>query len=189
MQKERPMVFKAGMLIPLLLVAAASGADVPRFDAAGEIGVPADYREWVFLSSGLNMNYDLGGPSAENAFDNVFVNPAAWRVFKATGRWPEGTVFVKEGRHCATKGSINRTGQFQDGEATYAELHIRDTKRFKSGWGFFELQGSKPARVLPTTASCYACHQQNGAVQTTFVQFYPTAKPIAVKAGTFDATK
>jgi hypothetical protein len=46
-----------------------------------------------------------------------------------------------------------------------------------------------PARVLPVKASCYACHQQNGAVETTFVQFYPTARPIAVKAGTFDAKK
>ncbi len=177
-------------LPPLLLVAAVSAGNVPHYNAAGEVTLPADYRDWIFLSSGLNMNYSLGGPAAgSDEFDNVFVDPASWRVFKATGIWPEGTVFVKEGRHGATKGSINRTGQFQDGDATYVELHIRDTKRFKSGWGFFELTGNGSARVLPVTANCYSCHQQNAAVQTTFVQFYPTAKPIAVKAGTFDAGK
>lgn len=185
------MVRVFSVLSPLLLVAATAGAgDVPLYNAAGEVTVPPDYRDWIFLSSGLNMNYSLGGPAAgSDEFDNVFVDPKSWRVFKATGSWPEGTIFVKEGRHGATKGSINRTGQFQDGEATYVELHIRDTKRFKSGWGFFELRGSAPARVLPTTANCYSCHQQNAAVETTFVQFYPTAKPIAVKAGTFDASK
>lgn len=177
-------------LPPLLLIAAAGGGSSTQYNARGEIAAPADYREWIFLSSGLNMNYTPGGPSnGGDAFDNVFVDPASWRVFKATGSWPEGTVFVKEGRHGETRGSINRTGQFQDGEATYVELHIRDTRRFKSGWGFFELQGTKPGGVLPTSARCYSCHQQNGAVETTFVQFYPTAKPVAVRAGTFDATK
>ncbi len=182
------MLLTLRMLAPLLLVAAAGASDFPHYTSTGEITVPADYRDWIFLSSGLNMNYSPGGPDAGgDAFDNVFVDPASWRAFKATGRWPEGTIFVKEGRHGETKGSINRTGQFQDGEATYVELHIRDSKRFASGWGFFELQGNAPARVLPTTATCYSCHQQNGAVETTFVQFYPTAKPVAVKAGTFDA--
>lgn len=178
-------------VLPLLLLVAATGAgEVPHDNSAGDISAPADYREWIFLSAGLNMNYSLGGAAAGgDAFDNVFVDPTSWRTFKATGSWPEGTTFVKEGRHGASKGSINHSGQFQDGKATYVELHIRDTKRFKSGWGFFEVSGTAPARVLPVTANCYSCHQQNGAVETTFVQFYPTAKPIAVKAGTFDAHK
>jgi hypothetical protein len=91
---------------------------------------------------------------------------------------------VKEGRHGETNGSINRTGQFQAGAATYVELHVRDKKRFVSGWGFFELQGNESAPVLPQTTNCYSCHQTNGAVETTFVQFYPTAMPIALRAGT-----
>ena len=185
------MLPKLRILAPLLLVATASAGagDVLHYNSAGETTVPVDYRDWIFLSSGLNMNYAAGGPAeGGDAFDNVFVDPASWHSFKATGRWPEGTVFAKEGRHGTSKGSINRTGQFQDGDATYVELHVSDKKRFASGWGFFELQGNKPARVLPSAANCYSCHQ-NGAVETTFVQFYPTAKPIAVRAGTFDARK
>jgi hypothetical protein len=33
--------------------------------------------------------------------------------------------------------------------------------------------------MIPRTANCYSCHQENGAVDTTFVQFYPTLLPIA----------
>jgi hypothetical protein len=96
---------------------------------------------------------------------------------------------LREGRPPGrNNGSINRTGQFQTEQRAYLEFHIRDAKRFPSGWGFFEATDDMPAKVLPTSASCYTCHQQHAAVETTFVQFYPTAKPIAVKAGTFDAS-
>jgi hypothetical protein len=195
MAEELLMSQRLRLLVPLLLVASTGAAGGGpsgglRFDAAGGTTAPADYRDWIFLSSGLNMNYSAGGAAAGgDTFDNVFVDRASWRAFKATGHWPEGTVLVKEGRHGDTRGSINRTGQFQEGDAAYVELHVRDRKRFASGWGFFELRGGERGRVLPVTANCYSCHRANGAVETSFVQFYPTAKPIAVRAGTFDARK
>jgi hypothetical protein len=61
---------------------------------------------------------------------------------------------------------------------------VRDESRFKGGWGFFVANGDTAA-LLPSTAACYSCHQTHGAVETTFTQFYPTAKPIAEKAGNF----
>jgi hypothetical protein len=177
------------LLFPLALIAATNVGDEVRYTRAGEVVPPANYRDWVFLTSGLNMNYGDEAIGAHDTFDNVFVDPKSWRAFKAMGRWPEGTVFAKEGRRGSTKGSINQSGQFQTEQRAYLELHIRDRKRFPSGWGFFEVDGDKPARVLPTSASCYSCHQQHAATQTTFVQFYPTAKPIAVKAGNFDTSR
>lgn len=78
---------------------------------------------------------------------------------------------------------------FQTEERFDLEVHVLDSKRFKTGSGFFVNEADKPAKVLPTSASCYACHTTHGAVQRTFVQFYPTAKPISVKAGTFDKSK
>jgi len=36
-----------------------------------------------------------------------------------------------------------------------------------------------PATMIPRTANCYSCHQANGAVDTTFVQFYPTLLSVA----------
>jgi hypothetical protein len=80
---------------------AASPADGPRFNDKGELLFPANYREWIFLSSGLGMNY---GPLAEAAreenpaFDNVFVSPAAYKSFLETGRWPDQTMFILEVR-------------------------------------------------------------------------------------------
>jgi hypothetical protein len=179
------------LLLPLFLLLGASIAlAAPKYTAAGELVAPIDYREWVFLTSGVNMNYSDAAMNMDHEMvDNVFVDPASWQTFKKTGRWPEGTMFVKEARVGTSKGSINKTGIFQTEERFDLEVHVRDSKRFKTGWGFFVNVADKPAKVLPTNASCYSCHTAHGAVQTTFVQFYPTAKPIAVKAGTFDKSK
>jgi hypothetical protein len=179
----------AAPLALLLMGAAPAPAPTPgaaRFTADGALIPPADYREWVFLTSGVDMNYVAAPPMAGmSMFDNVFVDPASWRAFKATGRWPDGAVFVKEARAAATKGSINKNGQYQSVGVMDAEAHVHDEARFKGGWGFFALDSAAPARLIPYQASCYACHQAHGAVDTTFTQFYPTARPIAEKAGTF----
>ncbi|MBB3859502.1 hypothetical protein GGQ88_000742 [Novosphingobium hassiacum] len=162
----------------------------PRYTDNGELILPADYRDWIFLTSGVNMNYsDELLNMGHEMVDNVFVNPASWKMFKAAGRWPDGTIFVKEGRVGSSKGSINKSGIFQTERRFDLEIHVRDSKRFKGGWGFFVNVADRPARVLPASASCYTCHEKNGALDTTFTQFYPTAKPIAEKAGTFDPSK
>jgi hypothetical protein len=172
----------------LLLAAATNGSVDVRYTDAGALVVPA-YREWVFLSSGIDMSYtDKPAMQGESMFDNVFVDPASWAAFKETGHWPDKTIFALELRGAKNKGSINKLGHFQTEELMGLEFHVHDESRFKGGWGFFVAADDlKSANLLPASASCYACHQANGAVDTTFTQFYPTAKPIAEKAGTFHA--
>jgi Cytochrome P460 len=173
---------------PLLLVLAAATNDAPgpRFDAEGALIPPADYREWVFLSSGLDMSYsEAPAMRGHSMFDNVFVDPASWAAFKQSGHWPDKTIFAMEVRGAATKGSINKKGRYQTQDLMGTEYHVRDESRFKGGWGFFVSDGTGPAALLPESAPCYTCHQAHGAVDTTFTQFYPTAKTIAIHAGTF----
>src|SRR3712207_727338 len=84
-------------------------ADGARYAPDGKLLFPADYREWIFLSSGLGMTY---GPAADAAgrpqmFDNVFVNRESYREFMATGKWPERTMFVLEIRSGEEHVSIN----------------------------------------------------------------------------------
>ena len=44
---------------------------------------------------------------------------------------------------------------------------MKDTARFKGGWGFFAIQGEAPAKQISYTAACYACHEARGAADTT----------------------
>jgi hypothetical protein len=114
----------------------------------------------------------------------VFVDPASWQAFQQTGHWPDGTMLALEVRGAQGKGSINKHGQFQAGPVMGLELHVRDTHRFKDGWGFFTFGTDGPGALVPSNAACYACHQAHTAVDTTFVQFYPTLLPIAERLKT-----
>ena len=155
-------------------------ASSPAFLPDGRLTFPARYREWIFLSSGLDMSYTAAAAMAGSSmFDNVFVNPAAYREFERTGTWPDHTLLVMEMRGGSTQGSINKRGKFQSDDFMGVEVHVKDTQRFSGGWAFFAFDGTQPAQQIPSTESCYSCHRQHGAVDTTFVQFYPTLLPIA----------
>ena len=55
-------------------------------------------------------------------FDNVFVNPEAYKTFVETGTWPDKTMLVLEGRDAhESKGSINKAGNFQGTESMAIE--------------------------------------------------------------------
>ena len=166
---------------------AAPGADAPlraAYTATGELNFPQHYREWIFLSAGLDMSYREDAPAGHSVFDNVFAEPRAYREFVRTGTWPDGTLLVLESRGATERGSINRRGKFQNGDLIGIEVHAKDTRRFAGGWAFFAFQGRAAATPIARSAACYACHLQHGAVDTTFVQFYPTLLEIARAKGT-----
>jgi len=165
----------------------APPADAPRFGADNELARPENYREWIYLSSGIGMSYNATANAAGPAnppFDNVFVTPSAYRSFLQTGTWPEGTMFVLELRGSATEGSINRGGRFQQ-QLQGIEVEVKDSSRFPGKWAFYDFSRASTAKPIATTASCYSCHAQNGAVDNTFVQFYPTLADVARQKGTF----
>lgn len=153
---------------------AASGE--PRYTREGAMLLPANYREWVFLSSGLGMTYGPAGrtdAAGNPRFDNVFASPAAYRAFLRTGSWPDKTILMLEVRNSESNVSINTSGHVQ-GEVLSVEAHVKDTARFEGGWAFFAFGKGRRADPTPRTANCFTCHVQHGAVDSTFVQFYPT---------------
>jgi len=166
-------------------LSAAPNQDGPLYTKDGKMILPKDYREWTFVTSGLGMTYGPAGTSdtaGNPRFDNVFVNPAAYKAFLQTGKWPDKTVLILEVRGSDSKVSINQGGRVQT-DVGAVEAHVKDTTRFPAalfpgGWVFFEFGKAGQASPTPTTASCYSCHQQNGAVDSTFVQFYPTLRDV-----------
>jgi hypothetical protein len=175
------------MRVALFLLCGAVWAQQPQFTKDNRLVRPADYREWVFLSSGLGMTYSSEAAPVEPRFDNVFVNRPAYKAFMETGVWPEATMFVLEVRSSASKGSINRDGHFQS-DIAHVSAEVKDSSRFKDKWEYFAFPVSgEPAEALPRSAGCFACHSTHGAVENTFVQFYPTLLPVAKVRGTFKA--
>jgi hypothetical protein len=120
------------------------------------------------------------------AFTNVFVNPASYRHFMQTGTWPDKTIFILEIRSSESEGSINRGGNYQAGVVAI-EAEVKDAS-LPGGWAYFDFRrDDTPVKALPQTETCYACHKANGAVERTFVQFYPTLMEVAQAKGTINS--
>jgi Cytochrome P460 len=169
--------FNADEHSPAIVAAATDSA--PSYAANGDMLQPTNYREWIYLSSGIDMSY-FPNPTGMTTFDNVFVNPDAYHSFVATGTWPDKTVLVLESRGAESKGSINQHGHFQSTSLMGIEVHVKDASRFPGGWAFFDFASpTANGKIFPPTADCYSCHREHAAVDTTFVQFYPTLLPIA----------
>ena len=158
----------------------------PRYTAGGELIRPSDFREWMFVTSGLGMTYNQPTGAARTPnFTNVYVNPSSYRAFMKTGQWPDKTMFILEVRASSSEGSINKGGHFQS-NLVVMEASVKDEARFPGKWAYFDFgRDMKPqVAALPRTERCYACHTDNGAVDNTFVQFYPTLLEVATKMGT-----
>jgi hypothetical protein len=167
--------------------AKAAESNTPTYDKSGQMLAPTNYREWIYLTSGIDMSYAPKAPGMEDhsMFDNVFVNPEAYRSFLETGTWPDKTVMVLEAREAQSKGSINQHGHFQAGGVMDLEVHVKDEARFPGKWAFFAFDpAGGNGTLFPQTATCYSCHTAHAAVDTTFVQFYPTLLSIAQKKAT-----
>jgi Cytochrome P460 len=172
------VVVLAGGAVALAFAAETRAANAPLYTAEGRLEFPQAYRQWIYLTSGMDMSYSPEVKAGTPVFDNVFVNPAAHESFLRTGTWPDKTILVLEVRAARQDGSINRRGHFQT-DVAHIEVHVKDVARFDGGWAFFGFRGEAPATMIPRTNTCYSCHRDHGAVDTTFVQFYPTLLPIA----------
>ncbi|MEO8429004.1 MAG: cytochrome P460 family protein [Verrucomicrobiota bacterium] len=183
--KNRFCLIALASLSALLSSGLASGADKPAvvFDGKDTLLRPEGYREWVFVGSSLGLRYEQNSekdPGNEaKRFNNVYLNPAAYREFSKTGKFPDGTVLVLEIAAAETKKEPGLQGSFQK-EFIALEAAVKDSRRFEGGWAYFSFDDKtgKPkdkAQPFPR-ASCYDCHHQKAATDHVFTQFYPVLR-------------
>jgi hypothetical protein len=156
------------------------------FNPDGKMKLPTGYREWVFLGAPLTPNALNGGKTAFPEFHNVYVEQKNFDAYQKSGKFPEGTVLVKElvllqkptypdGSQQAPSGR----GYFE-GDFNGMDVSVKDSKRFAgtNGWGYFTFgHHALPYAQTATEGSreeCAGCHIANVAqTDMTYVQFYP----------------
>lgn len=152
------------------------------------------------LTSSLNLSYDSevdpnapppppDAPPPPDVFQNVFASPAAYRAFQRWGTWPNDTMLLIEIRKAVTNDTV-REGALVQGDVLGYVADVKDRARYGgNGWRFFSFSDEDgnlvdKAAPLEQAATCYSCHSEHGAVDNTFVQFYPSLFEIAKKKGT-----
>jgi hypothetical protein len=175
------------VLVSAAALAQAPVADppqqLPQYNAAGELLLPKNFHEWIYVGSPLTPNALNNGKANFPEFHNVYIEPGAYAIFKKTGTFPEGTIMFKE---------LQLTGekQFPDGSRTEpsgrgffpaalngADVTVKDTKRYAdtNGWGFYNFNHFEPkaatAKLRPKSECAY-CHIASAKKDMVWTQFY-----------------
>jgi Cytochrome P460 len=188
MKLVRGFAVLSALCVLLLAARPKDNSLKPQYDAKGNLVRPLDYRDWEFLSAGYGMNYSPA-PGSPDMFTNVFVQRWAYEEFLKRGKWPEQSMFVIDVRNGESAGSINRAGHFQT-DLMALEVEVKDSTRSPDKWAYYSFQpNTRTAEAMPKGNDCWSCHEEHATVEHTFVQFYPTLKPVAKTFGTYNETR
>jgi Cytochrome P460 len=190
MKKQLILGVGLAVISCIALLAAAGPAappDKPQYTSDNRLLRPADYRNWVFLSSGLGMSYNAAA-GGHDMFTNVFVPQAAYQEFLKSGHWADQTMFVVEERGADSKASINQHGHYQT-DLMGIGVEVKDSAHFPEKWAYFNFDDEAKSAAANPKEGCFACHDAHAAVEHSFVQFYPTLKPTAQRFGTYNAER
>jgi hypothetical protein len=159
-----------------------------EFTADGKLKRPDGYRKWVYVGEVITPNDMNDGEASFPEFHSVYMDPQSFAQYEKTGKYPDGTVLIKELSSVGAKKAPSGNGYFQ-GEFTGLEAAIKDSKRFKDepdNWAYFSFGHKYPLKAEVTknaVASCSQCHQDN-AKETglVFSKYYPVLRAAASKS-------
>lgn len=148
---------------------------MPAYDEASRLLLPEGYDEWIYVGASLGLSYSEGGGGME-MFHHTLMEPTAYRHFKRSGEFREGTMFVLS-LHGQGEGELpQRRGRFES-ELHAVEMAVKDSRTFEDGWAYFGFGGMgglrDRARAI-NSGSCHGCHVEQAAYDNVFLQFYPT---------------
>ena len=157
---------------------------LPEYTASGDLILPKNFHEWIYLGSPLTPNALNNGKAGFPEYHNVYIEPGSYEIYQKTNEFPEGTIFFKELQ-------LTLPGQNPDGSRTEpsgrgyfpgpfngADVTVKDSKRYPdtNGWGYYNFNHHEPkaptASVKPLNECAY-CHIASAKKDEVWTQFYP----------------
>src|SRR4029453_2676867 len=155
---------------------------LPEYTASGDLVLPKNFHEWVYVGSPLTPNALNGGEAGFPEYHNVYIEPGSYEIYKQTNEFPEGTILFKELQ-------LTLPGQNPDGSRTElsgrgyfpgalngADVTVKDSKRYAAsgGWGYFNFNHHEPKAPTAKVTDCgHACHLGGAKKDEVWTQFYP----------------
>ena len=154
----------------------------PEYDGDGALLRPNDAERWVFMGSGVNLNYAPVRPGViVDVVTVTLMEPTAYRYFQAHGTFAEGTMTVLMGFALDSGAPPAEHGQYP-GDQLFFEMSVKDSSAHGDAiWGYYDFglgAGGRTAVAKPV-AECNACHAENAAEDFVFTQFYPFMRSAA----------
>ena len=176
-------ISKVVVIVGVLVATAgfAQQAAAPQLEGKATLLRPQGYREWIFVGSSLGLAY-AQNPEQDSRnstiYHNVYINPAGYRGFMQTGKFPDGTMMALELFSSEVKKEPGLQGSYEK-DFVALEFSVKDSSRFEGGWGYFNFTDrgavKEKAEAMPQN-TCWACHDKNAATDHVFTQFYPVLR-------------
>jgi Cytochrome P460 len=151
-------------------------------DATGNLRVPADYRSaYQFLGSWA-VAADQGQGSKE--VHVVYASPGAIAAYRKDGRFPDGSVLVKEVFEATTSAMTTGTSSHAQHLKGWFVM-VKDSnnshpenKLWGNGWAWSWFDALNPLKSTSTDykVDCLTCHVPARATDWIYVQGYPQLK-------------
>ncbi|OQW40150.1 MAG: cytochrome P460 [Proteobacteria bacterium SG_bin4] len=183
MKRKFSLVGLIMMSTVALLTANAVSAKESFTIKNGELQRPTGYREWIQVGTPLTPNDMNDGKANFPEFHNVYIDPESWDHWKKTGKFREGTVFVKEMISVGSKSAASGNGYFM-GEFIGLEVAIKSKAAFPNepgNWAYFSFSSpdhktiKETAQAFPV-ADCNSCHEKSAKDDFVFTQYYPVLR-------------
>jgi hypothetical protein len=164
----------------------SGGTKGPVFNETGDLVLPTGYRKWVFVGGPITPNGLNHGNPPFPEFHSVYVELDNFRFYQQNGKFPEGTVMVKElclvqpGKYPdQSLDSASGRGYFP-GPLNGLDVMVKDSKRFgkTNNWGFFNFghhpQPYNSSAKESSVGECAGCHIANVAkTDMVWIRYYP----------------
>jgi hypothetical protein len=164
-------------------IATSSGSQAQAaVDAEGNLRVPGDYHTTYESLGSWAVAVDQGQGSKE--LHVVLASPGSIEAYRKDGRFPDGTVLVKEVFEASTT-------EMTTGTVSHAKklkgwfIMVRDSAGrypggalWGDGWGWSWFDASNPAKTTSTDyrQDCKSCHVPARATDWIYVDGYPALK-------------
>ncbi|QXP82807.1 cytochrome P460 family protein [Methylococcus sp. ANG] len=153
----------------------------PYVDDQGSISLPKDYRQkWTHLGSWVVD--EEGAPG--QGFHDVYTQPESVNAFRKDGKFPDGTVLVKEIRSIQ-KGKETTGRAMWAGDVAIWFVMVKDSaNRFPNnpnwgggwGWGLYKAEAPDKNASSDWTKDCQGCHIPAKGSDWVYLKGYPTLK-------------
>ena len=124
---------------------------LPEYTASGELILPKNFHEWIYVGSPLTPNALNDGKAGFPEYHNVYMEPGSYEIYKKTKVFPEGTILFKElqltlpGENAdGSRNEPSGRGYFP-GALNGADVTVKDSKRFANTGG-----GDTSISIIPS---------------------------------------
>jgi len=187
MRLKHPFKYSALIFAIFLILGLTSNtaftAGPAKYNEAGELLLPQNYREWVMVGTQVTPNEMNEGKAPFAEIRTVYLDPGSYAHWKKTGEFRDGAMTVKELISVGErKGPGSGNGYFM-GDYIGLEASVKDSGRFPGepgNWAFYifyvpDMELVTAAKNLPTE-ECAACHKADAKDDHVFTQFYPVLR-------------